>query len=178
MENKQVSRGGLINNIDLEKVAKTKRKSEEGRGHFPVEKVISGEFHLEGSPMFTAELKSDAASFTEGVDEPSVLGGRGVYSTPLSHLLFGVISCFASTVALQCAARGIELRKLNVTGRLKYDIGPMLTDYTFPLINELEMDVETDRDVSEIVEASRAKCPALYAIANGIQTTVKSSVKR
>jgi uncharacterized OsmC-like protein len=178
MSDEKGNKGEILNNIVLSKIRETKKRSEDGKGHFPVEKVIKGEFHLEGSPMFTAELKSDAASFMEGVDEPSVLGGRGIYSTPLSHLLFGVMSCFASTVALQCAVRGIELGKLSVTGTLKYDIGPMLTEYTFPLINELQMKVEADRDISDIVEVSREKCPALYAIAHTVKNSVTSSVVR
>ena len=166
----------IVNNVNLKLIERTKDRSNLGGGHFPVEKTLQGEFRFDGSPMFTGELKSESASFIVGVDEPSVLGGRGVYTTPLSYLLFGVVSCFANTLAIRCAIENIKLKRLRLTGKLTYDIGPVLTAYDFPLINKLEIEVEADTDIRAIVEASRPKCPALYAITHSIESTVKTTV--
>lgn len=163
----------LVNNVDLSIVKNTAKKSDENNGHFDVEKHIKGEFHLEGSPMFTADLMSERATFTAGADEPGVLGGRGVHATPLNYLLFGVMSCYASTVAIQAGLKGVKLGKLKVTGNLYYDLGPMFADSDSPIIKELTLDVEADKDIKEILEISRKRCPALFAIANGIKTDVK-----
>lgn len=162
----------LVNNIDLTIVKETTKKAEENKGHFPVEKHVEGEFHFEGSPMFTAELMSEKAKFTMGADEPSLLGGKGVYATPLNYLMLGVMSCFTSTVVMQAAKRGVKLGKLKVKGHLYYDVGPMLMDTDEPLIKELKIEVESDKDIKEILIASR-RCPALYSISHAIKTEVE-----
>lgn len=162
----------IINNVDLSILKETAKKADGNKGHFDVEKHIQGEFHLEGSPMFTANLMSERATFTMGADEPGVLGGRGVHATPLNYLMFGVMSCYASTVAVQASLKGVKLEKLKVTGHLFYDIGPMLSGIDAPLIKELKLEVEADKDIKEILEISNKRCPALYAIAHGIKTEI------
>ena len=161
-----------INNVDMQVLKTSQEKSLKQNGHFEVEKHIDGVFHMEGSPMFTAELMSERAKFTMGADEPGVLGGMGVHATPLNYLMFGVMSCFASTVAIQAAKKGITLKKLNIKGHLYYDIGPVVTDSDFPIIKSLKLDVESDKDLTEVLKISRKVCPALYAIANPIPTEI------
>ncbi len=156
----------------MEKLKSTEDKSLKQGGHFEVEKHIEGDFHMEGSPMFTAELMSENAKFTMGADEPGLLGGRGVHATPLNYLMFGVMSCFASTVAIQAAKKNVILKKLKIHGHLYYDIGPVVSDSTFPIIKSLKMDVEADRDIKDILKISVKVCPALYAIANPIKTEI------
>ncbi|HLH86531.1 MAG TPA: OsmC family protein [Thermoplasmataceae archaeon] len=163
----------LLNNIDLDVVSETKQKADAMGGHFEVEKHIEGEFHFEGSPMFTAKLSSERATFIVGADEPGILGGRGIYATPLNYLMMGVLSCYASTVALQAGLKGVKIGKLNVKGHLYYDIGPMLSGIDSPLIKELKIEVEADRDIREILEISRKRCPALSAIEKPIKTEVR-----
>lgn len=161
----------IVNNIDLSLVRETKKKVESDGGHFFLEKHIDGEFHLDGSPMFTAVLSSQLATFTIGADEPNVLGGKGVYATPLNYLMFGVMSCFASTLVVNAGLKGITLKKLKLKGHLYYDIGPMLTPSDFPLAKELKIEVEADKDISEVIELSH-KCPAFYIVSKGIKTDV------
>lgn len=165
----------LVNNVDLKVVRESEKKANENSGHFEVEKHIEGEFHLEGSPMFTANLMSERAQFSAGADEPGLLGGKGVHATPLNYLLFGVMSCYASTLAIQAGLNGIEVGKLRVSGHLYYDIGPLLTGIDSPLIKELRLEVDSDKDLREVIEISNKRCPALYAIANGIKTEVKQA---
>ncbi|WP_287954653.1 OsmC family protein [Acidiplasma sp.] len=162
----------IINNIDMEKLEQTSKKVHENGGHFGSEKHIKGEFHFEGSPMFTAELSSEKAKFILGADEPGVLGGQGTHATPLNYLMMGVMSCFASTVAIQAAKRGVRLNKLNFTGHLYYDIGPVVEDSNFPIIKSIKIDVESDEDIRDILIASRKACPALYAMINPIPTEI------
>jgi uncharacterized OsmC-like protein len=159
----------IINNVDLSAVLATKKKVESEGGHFYLEKHIDGEFHLEGSPMFTAALSSQQATFTMGADEPAVLGGKGVYATPLNYLMFGVMSCFASTIVVNATLKGIKLKKLKMKGHLYYDIGPMLTPGDFPLAKELKIEVESDQDLKEIIKLSN-KCPAFFIVSHGIKT--------
>ena len=165
-----------VNNIDLQALKANEQKSLKQNGHFEVEKHIDGVFNIEGSPMFTAGLMSERAKFIMGADEPGVLGGMGVHATPLNYLMFGVMSCFASTVAIQAAKKGVVLKELKIRGHLYYDIGPVLTNSEFPIIKSLKLDVESDRDIEEILKISRKVCPALYAIANPIPTEI-SQVK-
>ncbi len=162
----------IVNNVDLDIVRESSKKAQENSGHFEVEKHIEGEFHLEGSPMFTADLMSERAVFTTGADEPGLLGGKGVHATPLNYLMFGVMSCYASTLAIQAGMKGVKLGRLKVRGHLYYDVGPLLTGGDSPLIKELKLEVESDRDLKEVIEISNKRCPALYAIANGIKTEV------
>lgn len=159
----------IINNIDLSAVLETKKKIESEGGHFYLEKHIDGEFHLEGSPMFTATLSSPLATFAMGADEPAVLGGKGVYATPLNYLMFGVMSCFASTIVVNAGLRGIKLKKLKMKGHLFYDIGPMLAENEFPLAKELKIEVEADQDIREVINAAH-KCPAFFIVSHGIKT--------
>ncbi len=160
----------LVNNVNLSAVLETKKKIESDGGHFYLEKHIDGEFHLEGSPMFTATLSSQAATFSVGADEPGVLGGRGIYATPLNYLMFGVMSCFASTIVVNASLRGIKLKKLKMKGHLYYDIGPMLVPTDAPLAKELKIEVEADQDIREVIKASD-KCPAFFIVSHGIKTS-------
>lgn len=161
-----------MNNINMEILDETAKKITEQKGHFMAEKHINGEFHFDGSPMFTAELMSEKAKFTFGADEPGVLGGRGIQATPLNYLMMGVMSCFASTVAIQAAKKGVELKELKFTGHLYYDIGPVVISSDFPIIKSLKIDVKADRDIKEILELSRKACPALYAIEHPITSEI------
>jgi len=169
---KKQEKGKFLNNVDLEVVRKTRRTFQEEGGHHYVEKDIEGEYRLEGSPSFVAELRSDASSHLVASDEPGILGGKGVHVSPLTYVLYGVVACFANTVAIQCSLKGVALKKMTLRGRLTYDIGPVLTGIESPLIRELRIEVEADRDIREIVELSARRCPALFAISHGIKTDV------
>jgi uncharacterized OsmC-like protein len=162
----------VVNNIDLGVVRESKASFEADGGHHCVEKVIEGGFRLEGSPSFSAELRSDASAHFVESDEPRVLGGHGVHASPLSYVLFGVLACYANTLAIQCGLNGIELGSLKVRGRLSYDIGPLLTGIHAPLRKELTIEVESDRDLRRVIEVSNERCPALYLVDHAVATSV------
>ncbi|WP_393971550.1 OsmC family protein [Oxyplasma meridianum] len=164
--------GKRVNNVDLELLKANAAKASEKEGHFDIEKQINGDFHMNGSPMFTAELMSENAKFIMGADEPTVLGGMGIHATPLNYLMFGVMSCFASTVAIQAARKGITLERLKVRGHLYYDIGPVLMDSDYPIIKAMKLEIDSDKDLQEVIKLSVKVCPALFAIANPIKTEV------
>ena len=92
--------------------------------------------------------------------------------------MYGVVACFANTVAIQCGLKGVALKKMRLKGQLKYDIGPMLTGIDSPLIRELRIEVDADRDISEIVKVSAGRCPALFAISHGVRAEVGQSEGR
>lgn len=162
----------LVNNINMTELNKTENKIKSSGGHLYVEKHINGEFNFNGSPMFKAELGSEKAKFILGADEPGILGGQGVHATPLNYLMMGIMSCFASTVAIQASKMGIILKKLNFKGHLYYDIGPVVIDSDFPIIKSLKIEVEADQEIGEVLKRSRKACPALYAIMNPIPTEI------
>ncbi|MGI0080922.1 MAG: OsmC family protein [Nitrososphaerales archaeon] len=166
---------GVVNNINLDKVDESKESFEKEKGHHYIEKKLNGEFQFEGSPSFTSTIQTEMANFVLGADEPSILGGRGIHVSPLTYVLYGIIACYANTLAIQCGLRNIVLKKLNLTGRLFYDIGPMLSNIDSPLINELKIEVDADKDIREIVEISRQKCPALFLVERGIKTSVSQA---
>ena len=161
----------IVNNLDLSVVRETKKKVEADGGHFAVEKHVEGEFHFDGSPMFTATLSSNFATFNMGVDEPAVLGGKGVYTSPLNYLMLGVMSCYSSSIVLSASLQGVKLSKLKLKAHLFYDIGPMLQPSDFPLVKELKIEIEADKDIREIIKNS-TRCPALYIVSHGVKTEV------
>jgi uncharacterized OsmC-like protein len=162
----------IVNNIDLEVIRETKKSFQGEGGHHYVEKTIEGTYGLEGSPSFAAEIRSDMSRLTVSSDEPRILGGRGVHVSPLSYLLFGVMACFANSLAIQCSLNGVKLGRMKVKGRLSYDIGPVLSEIDSPLIKQLDMEVEADEDVREMIELTKVRCPALYAINHAVRTEV------
>ena len=128
----------VVNNIDLDVIRETTKAFRGEDGHHYVEKNIEGTYGLEGSPSFVAEIRTDMSKLTVSSDEPKILGGQGVHVSPLSYLLFGVMACFANSLAIQCSLNGVKLGRMKVKGRLSYDIGPVLTDIDSPLIKKLE----------------------------------------
>lgn len=168
----------LVNNIDLEMIADTKKAFDKEGGHHRVEKDIEGVYRLEGSPSFIAELRTDSSNILVSSDEPKLLGGRGVHVSPLTYVLYGVTACFANSLAIQCSLNGVELGSLKLKGHLTYDIGPVLTGIESPLIEELAIEVEADKDITELIELTKERCPALYAINHAIKTDAFQSGRR
>lgn len=162
----------LLNNIDLDLYRSSSRKSKENKNTIPVEKVLEGEFNMKGSPMFQAELPSEFSKATLGCDEPTSLGGRGVQTTPLTYLLFGVMACYSSTLALECAREGLELRDLRIRGKLSYDLGPVVGDSSNPIITGLKLEVISSTNLEGQIKRAWSRCPAVYAIQNPIKTEI------
>ncbi len=164
-----------INNIELNLVEESRKKAANNGNSLPSRRTIEGKFNLDRSPMFSAPISTDSSSFVLGCDEPGVLGGQGIQPTPLTYLLFGVMSCFASTLAMQCALDGIKLDDLSITGTLHYDLGPVVTGESMPIIRKMEFIVHSSANLeSEIVKA-RKRCPAVFAIENPIETEIRQS---
>jgi uncharacterized OsmC-like protein len=165
-----------FNNVDLAKIAQSKKEFEKENGHHHVEKVIQGEYNLEGSPAFLAEVKTDHSKFILASDEPAILGGIGVHTSPFTYVLYGTMACFASTLAIVCAEKELPLKTLKITGKVRYDIGPLLTDSKWPLIKELILEVEADKNITDIIEEAREKCPSVYAWSHPIKTEITAAI--
>lgn len=148
----------------------TSEKARVNGGSIPVEKEIAGTFSMEGSPMFSSILDTGISRFAVGSDEPAALGGKGVMPSPLTYVLYGVLACYASTLAIQCASQGIVLEDLKVKGTLTYDIGPVVVESVMPIIKKLKIEVTANRDIREAIALSRRRCPALFAIEHPIET--------
>ncbi|EHP70009.1 putative redox protein, regulator of disulfide bond formation [Metallosphaera yellowstonensis MK1] len=161
-----------INNIDLDAV---KALSERARreGSIPMERHIQGEFRFDGSPMFVAEMRTETTKVIVTADEPKVLGGQGVHGTPLSYTLFGVMACFASTLAIEAASSGVELKELRISGHIYYDLAPVVGESDNPIIKKVVLEVKADKELGEVLRRAERKCPALYAVRNPIPVEVK-----
>ncbi len=163
-----------INNIDQDALqALRERASREGS--IPMERHIEGEFRLDGSPMFVAEMKTETTKVIVTADEPKILGGQGVHGTPLSYVLFGVMACFASTLAIEASQAGIVMERLNVRGHIYYDLAPVVTDKEGPIIKKLVLEVISDKDLSKVLERAERKCPALFLVKNPIPVEVRQT---
>ena len=162
----------ILNNVNLELHSASSRKAAGNGNSLPVEKVLEGQFNMTGSPMFHADLKSEFATFRMGCDEPTALGGRGVHTTPLTYLLFGVMACYSSTLAAECALEGLELPDLKIRGKLSYDLGPVVSDSRSPIIKGLKLEVISGKDIGQEIARAWKKCPAVYAIQNPISTEI------
>ena len=171
MTNEDVSYSRL-NNVDLLKIKQSREEFEKDNGHHYVEKVIQGEYKLEGAPTFQAEVQTDHTKFTLGSDEPAILGGLGVHTSPFTYVLFGTIACFASTLAIMCAENKMPLKSLKIKGKVNYDIGPLLSKADWPLISKLTLEVEADKDITAIIKIAREKCPSIYAWTHPIKTEI------
>ncbi|AWS00281.1 OsmC family peroxiredoxin [Metallosphaera hakonensis JCM 8857 = DSM 7519] len=161
-----------VNNIDQDSVKDLRKKVEEN-GSIPMERVIEGEFRLEGSPMFVAEMRTETTKVVVTADEPKVLGGQGVHGTPLSYVLFGILACFASTLAIVASDKGISLGKLRVTGRIQYDLAPVVTESDSKIISKVIIDVGSDKNLESVLPIAVKRCPALYLTINPIPVEVR-----
>ncbi len=161
-----------INNIRMELQQKTREKAKENGNAVPVEKTILGTYYMSGSPQFSADLQTEASTFHMNCDEPSALGGPAVNPTPLTYLLFGVMACYGSSLASQCANENIELKELKIRGKLIYDIGPAVIESENPIIKGLRLEVISDMLLSEQIKRAWKKCPAVFAIQNPIPTDI------
>jgi uncharacterized OsmC-like protein len=166
------SSGDRLNNVDLLKIKQSREEFEKANGHHYVEKVIQGEYKLEGAPTFQAEVQTDHTKFTLASDEPAILGGLGVHTSPFTYVLFGTMACFANTLAIMCAENQLPLKSLKIKGKVNYDIGPLLTKANWPLISQLTLEVEADRDITEIIRMAQEKCPSVYAWNHPIKTEI------
>lgn len=162
-----------LNNVDLAKLKESREKFEAQGGHHFVEKVIQGEYNLEGAPSFLAEVKTDHTKFILASDEPAILGGLGVHTSPFTYVLYGTTACFANTLAIMCAEKEVRLKTLKVRGTVHYDIGPLLTDSRWPLIKELIIEVEADKNIESIIKEAEEKCPSVYAWSQPIKTEIR-----
>lgn len=165
----------MVNNLSLDVIEETARKAKANNGSIPIEKEITGTFHLSGSPMFTATLHTDYTDFLVGCDEPSPLGGKGVRPSPLTYMLYGVLACYSSTLAIQCAADGIELGELSVKGTLYYDIGPLVAESDMKIIKRLKIEVFADKDIRQQTAKARKRCPAVYAVEHPVETEISQA---
>lgn len=164
-----------INNIELNLVEDSRKKASLNGNSLPSQRTIEGKFSLDRSPMFSAPISTEMSAFVLGCDEPSVLGGQGIQPTPLTYLLFGVMSCFASTLAMQCALDGIKLDDLSLTGTLYYDLGPVVTGESMPIIRKMEFLVHSSASLESEIEKAKKRCPAVFAMENPIQTHIRQS---
>ena len=162
----------IVNNINMELHESTIKKARENNNSIPSEKTINGVFNLSGSPQFSAQVSSQATKFDLGCDEPSALGGPGVHPTPLTYLLYGVMACFGSSLAAQCADEGLELKDLKVTGKLIYDLGPAVIESDIPIIKGLKLEIISSTKLEGQIKRAWKKCPAVYAIQNPIPTEI------
>ena len=161
-----------LNNVNLKLLKETESKAKVNGNSFPTKKVITGRLTLRGSPEFEATVASNLSNFTLQADEPPALGGSGVNPTPLTYLLFGLVSCFTTTLANQCAISGIKLEKLEVTGTMNYDLGPVVTESDAPIVKDVTLSLKSDKDLTEMIKKARKHCPSLFAIENPIKTTI------
>lgn len=162
----------IVNNINLELHEASSRKAKANNNSFPVSKTITGVFNMSGSPMFSATLKSEATKTTLGCDEPTSLGGQGVQPSPLTYILYGVMACYGSSLAAECAEEGIELKDLKIRGTLNYDLGGVVTDVRSPIVTGLKIEVLSGTELKEQIKKAWEKCPAVYAIQNPIETEI------
>ena len=161
-----------LNNVNLTLLRDTEKKARSQNNSFPTKKVITGRLTLDGSPEFEATVSSNFSKFTLQADEPPALGGSGVNPTPLTYLLFGLVSCFTTSLANQCSLSGMKIKRLQVTGTMNYDLGPVVTESSEPIVKDVTLSVDSDQDLSEQIAKARRHCPSLFAIENPIKTTI------
>lgn len=165
----------ILNNINMELHESTLNKARANNNSIPSEKTINGVYNLAGSPQFSAQVGSQFTKFELGCDEPSALGGPGVHPSPLTYVLFGVMACFGSSLAAQCAEEGLELNDLKVRGKLIYDLGPAVIESEIPIIKGLKLEIISGSNLDRQIKEAWKKCPAVYAIQNPIPTEISQA---
>ncbi len=141
-----------INNINLDKVSATVESIKRDPTKAKVVSRVEGEWLFDGETQFRAVLPTEQGSQTLEMSLPSFLGGTGKMPGPIQYCLFGLASCFASTIASIAAEKNIRLKRARVSAECSLDFSKTLGLNDKPIVEGIRfiVDIEADADDSMV----------------------------
>ncbi|MCS7146510.1 MAG: OsmC family protein [Nitrososphaerota archaeon] len=166
-----------LNNIEMEKVSETLESISRDSSMAKRVTKIEGAWVFEGDVQFIGELRFEAGSVRLEMSLPTFLGGSGRRPGPIHYCLYGLASCFASTIASIAAEKNVTLRSLKLEAECHLDFSKPLGVADKPILDAVKflvkIDAEADDErVKQILVEAEKRCPAVYALTNSVPVQV------
>ena len=143
-------------------------------------KTVSGTCNFaDGQPHFEAVLEFPKGKLALHSDQLPFMGGAGTAPDPILYCLYGTASCFAGTMMLLIAQRGLKVDSLKVTVQNQLNLLKPLGLGEAPLVEGVTISVEyagaaTQREMDEAVAEAMESCPGAYCLKTPIPVSAEA----
>lgn len=165
-----------INNINLKNLNGFIEEAKKDKSRAKRTLSVSGKWNLKGK-QFTARVNYEKGSVVLKAEQPTNQGGKGTAPNPNLYCLFGLASCFASTIATIAASKNVKLDKLEITAEASVNLSKSLGlgDEPIPEKVRLLIDISTKRseEIGRIIREAEERCPAMACL----QTPIKPEIE-
>ena len=173
----------IINNVDLDKVAKTTESGKKEKLTLRKPVKLHGEWNLDPTKgyQFRTELLYEKGKQVVEIDSPSFLGGNGNRLGPMAYCVAGITSCFIATFVTVASSKDIRLSKLNVGAQCNINFAKTFDVADEPITEGIEFQIEAEspdadkKQLQEIIKLAEERCPAMYSMKHEIK--VNSTIK-
>ena len=167
----------IINNVDLDKVAKTTESGKKEKLTLRKPVKLYGEWNLDPTKgyQFRTELTYEKGKQVVEIDSPSFLGGNGNRLGPMAYCIAGITSCFVATFVTVASSKGIRLSKLNVDTQCNINFAKTFDIVDEPITEGIEFQIEAEspdadkKQLQEIIRMAEERCPAMYSMKHEIK---------
>ena len=167
----------IINNIDLDKVAKITESGKKEKLTLRKPIKLYGEWNLDPTKeyQFRTELQYEKGKQVVEIDSPSFLGGNGNRLGPMAYCIAGITSCFVATFVTVASSKGIRLSKLNVDTQCNINFAKTFDIVNEPITEGIEFQIEAEspdadkKQLQEIIRMAEERCPAMYSTKHEIK---------
>ena len=171
----------IVNNVDLDKVAKTTENGKKEKLTLRKPVKLYGEWILDPTKgyQFRTELTYEKGKHVVEVDSPSFLGGNGNRLGPMAYCIAGITSCFVATFVTVASSKGIRLSKLNVNTKCDINFAKTFDVADEPITEGIEFQIEAEssnadkKQLQEIIRLAEERCPAMYSMKHEIKVNAK-----
>ena len=171
----------IVNNVDLDKVAKTTENGKKEKLTLRKPVKLYGEWNLDPTKgyQFRTELTYEKGKHVVEVDSPSFLGGNGNRLGPMAYCIAGITSCFVATFVTVASSKGIRLSKLNVNTQCDINFAKTFDVADEPITEGIEFQIEAEssnadkKQLQEIIRLAEERCPAMYSMKHEIKVNAK-----
>jgi uncharacterized OsmC-like protein len=167
----------IINNVDLDKVAKTTESGKKEKLTLRKPVKLYGEWNLDPIKgyQFRTELSYEKGKQIVEIDSPSFLGGNGNRLGPMAYCVAGITSCFITTFVTVASSKDIRLSKLNVNAQCNINFAKTFDVADEPITEGIEFQIEAEspnadkQQLQEIIRLAEQRCPAMYSMKHEIK---------
>lgn len=171
----------ILNNVDLDKVAKTVEFGKKDKQSLLKPVKLEGEWILDPQKgfQFRTEMPYENGKQAIEIDSPSFLGGGGNRLGPMAFCVAGITSCFIGTFVGIAAAQGVKLESLKVNAKCNVNFAKTLDVADDPIMNGIEFDIDTKTEnadkkkLEEILGMALERCPAMYSMSHNVPVGAK-----
>lgn len=163
-----------VNNIDLDGLTGFTNEVKKDLNKAKKSKQIECTWKLEEEmPQVESVVQFRMGEALLQADFAPFMGGSGLAPDPLQYCLFGLASCFASTLATVATTEGIKLESLTVSAQNFIDLSKTLGLSNNPIVEKVKFTVKVKSEASsEILEKleklSKERCPAVFCLTQPI----------